>query len=158
MHSHSRHCIPLRSAAPPLALLLVATAGYTAAVPSRPPQNVRVVGTDYAFELPRGIRAGETLFAFENHGTVRHEMSIALLKDGVVLDSVLQGLVTGARRRDFVDGQAALIVAAPGEPPGPQLWLDLQRGRTYLVVCTLRDAPDRPPHTMLGMVSSFRAE
>lgn len=123
-----------------------------------PPRSlplVTIVGTDYAFQIPTRIRAGPTLIAFENHGTVHHEMAITLLKPGVFVDSVLQGLARGTRRRDFADGQGALIVAAPGEAPGPRLWLNLQRGRIYLVSCILRDAPDKPPHVTLGMMGSF---
>jgi hypothetical protein len=116
---------------------------------------VTIVGTDYAFQIPTRIRPGPTLIAFENHGTVRHEMAIALLKPGVSVDTVLQGLARGTPRRGFVDGQAALIVAAPGEAPGPRLWLNLQRGRVYLVSCILRDAPDKPPHVTLGMMGRF---
>jgi len=120
-----------------------------------PAPTVTIVGTDYAFQIPSQIRPGPTFFVFENHGTVRHEMAISLLRPGVSVDSALQGLARGTRRRDFVDGQAALIVAAPGEAPGPRLWLDLQRGRIYLVSCVLRDAPDKPPHVTLGMMGSF---
>jgi len=85
-------------------------------------------------------------------------MSIALLKDGFPTDSVVAGIVAGSPRRNFVDGQGALIIARPGEPPGPRLWMNLQTGRTYLVVCTLKDSPDAKPHVMLGMIASFRVE
>ena len=125
---------------------------------SPPPRSlpvVTIVGTDYAFQIPARIRPGPTLIAFENRGTVHHEMAIALLRPGVSVDSALQGLARGTRRRDVIEGQAALIVAAPGEAPGPRLWLDLHRGRTYLVSCILRDAPDKPPHVTLGMMGSF---
>jgi len=137
-------------------LLLAFVAGLGARLP--PPQAVLVVGTDYAFQLPEHIRAGETLFTFENRGTVRHEMSIVLLKESSQSDSVLAGIVAGAPRRNFVEGQGALIIGRPGEPPGPRLWMDLQAGRTYLVLCTLKDTPDAKPHVMLGMVASFRVE
>src|SRR2546425_427305 len=103
-------------------LLLAAVAGLGARLP--PPQAVLVVGTDYAFQVPEHIRAGETLFTFENRGTVRHEMSIVLLKEGFQSDSVLAGIVAGSPRRSFVEGQGALIVARPGEPPGPRLWMN----------------------------------
>lgn len=137
-------------------LLLASVAGLGVSLP--PPQAVLVVGTDYAFQVPERIRAGETLFTFENRGTVRHEMSIILVKEGFQSDSVLAGIVAGSPRRNFVEGQGALIIARPGEPPGPRLWMDLQTGRTYLVLCTLKDTPDAKPHVMLGMIASFRVE
>lgn len=120
--------------------------------------TVTITGSDYAFQIPAHIRAGETLLAFENHGTVRHEMSIALLKAGVAADSVIEAITQGARRRDVIDGQGALIIGKPGEQPGPRLWIDLQKGRTYLVLCTLRDTPEQPPHVSMGMIGSFRPE
>ena len=141
--------------------LLPLLLGVTAPAHPAVPQDVLVSGTDYAFQVPRTIHAGETRFAFENRGTVRHEMSIALLKEGFGLDSVMAGIVAGSPRRNFVDGQAALIVARPGEAggaAGPRLWLNLLPGRTYLVLCTLRDTPDAAPHVTMGMAASFRAE
>lgn len=141
------------------AVLVVALlAGGSAAAPRRAPQRVRIVGTDYAFQLPEHIRAGETIFTFENRGSVRHEMSLALLKPGFDRDSILASLVGGSPRRNWMEGQAPLIVSRPGDPPGPGLWLDLQAGRTYLVICTLRDTPDARPHIAMGMVGSFRVE
>jgi hypothetical protein len=63
-----------------LPLVVASVAGLGARL--SPPQAVLVVGTDYAFQIPEPIRSGETLFTFENRGTVRHEMSIVLLKEG----------------------------------------------------------------------------
>lgn len=141
------------------ALLLVLLAPLAGSGARRsPPQAVLVVGTDYAFQLPDQIRPGETLFAFENRGSVRHEMSIVQLKAGFQSDSVLAAIVAGSPRRNFVDGQGALIIGRPGELPGPRLWMDLQSGRTYLVLCTLRDTQDAKTHVMLGMFASFRVE
>lgn len=141
-------------------LLLVAAllAGRSAAAPPGPPQMVRIVGTDYAFQLPAHVRAGETIFTFENRGTVRHEMSLALLKRGFGRDSILASLAAGSPRRNWLDGQAPLIVSRPGDQPGPGLWLDLEAGRTYLVICTLRDSPEARPHVAMGMIGSFRVE
>jgi len=119
---------------------------------------VRIIGTDYAFQLPEHVRAGETIFTFENRGSVRHEMALALLKPGFGPDSVLASVVAGSPRRNWLEGQAPLIVSRPGDQPGPGLWLDLQAGRTYLVLCTLRDTPSASPHVVMGMVASFRVE
>lgn len=135
----------------------VLLAGLLAA-PGAAPQRVRIVGTDYSFQLPEHIRAGETVFTFENRGSVRHEMSLALVKPGFAPDSVLAALVAGSPRRNWLDGQAALIVSRPADPPGPGIWLDLEANRTYVVICTLRDTPEAQPHLMLGMVASFRVE
>ena len=46
------------------------------------PNSVTIKAVDYAFESPDTIPAGPTLFTFENHGTVRHEVAISRLKAG----------------------------------------------------------------------------
>jgi hypothetical protein len=130
----------------------------TGAVPPAGPQEVRIVGLDYAFQLPEHIRAGETIFTFENRGAVRHEMSLALVRADFGIDSVLASVVAGSPRRNWLDGQAALIVSRPTESPGPGIWLNLEAGRSYLVLCTLRDTPTSSPHVMLGMISRFTVE
>src|SRR5258707_4556678 len=94
--------------------LLASVASLGAALPLVQP--VLVVGTDYAFQLPEHIPAGETLFAFENRGAVRHEMSIVLLKESSPIDSVLAGLAAGFPRRHFVGRQRGLIIARTREP------------------------------------------
>lgn len=132
--------------------------GLIGSASARSPQAIRVVGTDYAFTVPEHIRAGETIFTFENRGAVRHEMSLALLKDGFVADTILTSVIAGSPRRNWLEGQTALIVSRAADPPGPGVWLNLAAGRTYLVLCTLRDSVDAKPHVMLGMVAKFRVE
>jgi hypothetical protein len=139
-------------------LVTALLSGLQTAAARRPPQMVRIMGTDYAFQLPEHVRAGETIFTFENRGSVRHEMALALLKPGFRPDSILTSVIAGSPRRNWLEGQAPLIVSRPGDQPGPGLWLDLQAGRTYLVICTLRDKPDASPHAAMGMVASFRVE
>jgi hypothetical protein len=129
-----------------------------ATVPWAEPARVAVVGTDYAFlQLPATLDAGPTLFEFENRGAKRHEMSILLLKPGVAVES----LVAGADRpavssRAVSDSIVGLLLARPGERSGGQLFANLIAGRTYIVICTLRDTPDAHQHADLGMVGSFR--
>lgn len=129
-----------------------------AAVVSPEPAHVTVIGTDYAFiKLPTTLGPGPTLFAFENRGSKRHEMSIALLKPGIALES----LVAGGERvsvtsRAVSDSIIGLLLARPGERSGGQLYANLVADRTYVVICTLRDTPDAHQHADLGMVGSFR--
>jgi len=122
------------------------------------PVHFAVIGTDYAFlRLPTTFGAGPTLFSFENRGTKRHEMSIALLRAGVTADSLIaRGALMTVSSRAVSDSLIGLLVARPGERAGGQLYAVLLPGRTYVVVCTLRDTPDAPPHAALGMVGTFR--
>ena len=122
--------------------------------------EITVTGKDYSFSgLPATLPAGQTFFAFKNDGKVRHELSVARLKPGVSPEDAIAAIKTGGRRRDYIEGAAVLIVAGPGEESGrARIVIDLKKGETYVVVCTLKDKPEMPPHVMFGMYASFRVE
>jgi hypothetical protein len=122
------------------------------------PAHVTIIGADYAFvQMPTTLDAGPTLFAFENRGTKRHEMSVALLKPGVTVTSLGPGGDhLSVSSRAVSDSIIGLLLARPGERSGGQLYANLIAGRTYIVICTLRDTPDAKQHVELGMVGSFR--
>jgi hypothetical protein len=123
------------------------------------PARVTIVGTDYAFvQLPATLPAGPTLFSFENRGAKRHELSIALLKAGLQADSLITtaGALPSVSSRAVSDSIVGILIARPAERGGGQLYVNLIAGRNYIVICTLRDTPDAPPHSSLGMVGSFR--
>jgi hypothetical protein len=127
-------------------------------LPSGEPAHVTVVGNDYAFlQLPSTLPAGPTFFAFENRGTKRHELSMALLNPRIDVDSLLRNLKVGTTAsRAVSDSIIGLLVVRPGERSGGQLYVNLLPSRTYLVICTLRDTPDAQPHAALGMIGTFR--
>jgi hypothetical protein len=132
------------------------SSAQTDATSRRQPALINVVGTDYAFvQLPPTIAAGKTLFSFENHGHVRHEMSIVLLQPGVSVQQVMQKGPGAATSRVMAEQLVGLLIARIGESSGGQLLVDLLPGRRYLVICTLKDAPAARPHAELGMVTSF---
>jgi len=138
-----------------VAAVLVATLASCA--PSRRPNRVTVVGVNYAFlPLPHELPSGPTEFAFENRGTVEHMLVIAPLRDGVTVDSVLNA--QGAARDALIEDGNGALQAAPGERAPGRLLMELLPGRTYLLVCPLRDAPEKPRHEALGMFSSFVVE
>lgn len=121
------------------------------------PTHIAIVGTDYAFlQLPATLAPGPTLFSFENRGTKRHEFSIGLLKQGMSVDSIMRAEPKpNVSARVVTDSIVGLLLARPGERSGGQLYVNLIAGRTYLVVCTLKDTPDAKPHMELGMIGSF---
>ncbi len=122
--------------------------------------EITITGTDYAFiGVPEKLPAGQAFFAFKNAGKVRHELSIARLKTGFSADSAFAVLKRGPGPRNFVHGNAALIIGGPGQDPlRARVVFDLRKGETYIIICTLRDSPDAPPHSMLGMYATFRVE
>ena len=122
-------------------------------------RQVDIVANDYTFlPLPQTIPAGPTLFGFTNQGKVQHEVSLVRLKRGVTVDQVVKAVQAGERARQFVDRSVGILIAGPGLSPDGRLLVDLRVGETYLLLCTLRDNPDAPPHIMLGMFTSFRPQ
>jgi plastocyanin len=122
-------------------------------------QQIDVVANDYAFNpLPAHIAAGPTVFTFANHGTVQHEASIARLRDGVTVDSLLKVVKAGGRARDVLERSIGILIAGPGKSPDGRLWVDLLPGSSYVLICTLRDKPEAQPHAMLGMYTGFKAQ
>lgn len=113
---------------------------------------IAVIGHDYAFQAPDTVEAGATLFSLQNRGTVRHEVLIVLLKVGHTLAEFLEAK-TPEERRALNDGTIGLIVAPPGQAAPGSILTDLQQGRSYVLICNLRDTPEKPPHAQLGMAA-----
>lgn len=101
-----------------------------------------VIGLDYAFQAPDTLPAGPTTFSFVNRGSVRHEALLFLLNESV---SPAEFLRSTMEQRLSLGRPLGAIFAQPGQPAGAQLVGDLERGRTYLLRCVIRDAPDKPP-------------
>jgi uncharacterized cupredoxin-like copper-binding protein len=126
---------------------------------AQPPARIDVVATDYAFGvLPAVIAAGPTVFSFANHGKVQHEMAIVRLRDGVTVDDLVKLMKEGGRRREVVERSVGNQIAGPGKSPDGKLLVDLIRGASYVVLCNLKNTPDSPGHTMLGMYKTFRPQ
>jgi hypothetical protein len=122
------------------------------------PAHVAIVGADYAFvQPPSTLPGGPTLFSFENRGLKRHEMSVVLLRQDVTVDELLRGgEQLSVSSRAVSDSIVGLLLARPGERSGGQLYANLIVGRTYVVICTLKDTPDARRHVDLGMIASFK--
>jgi hypothetical protein len=120
------------------------------------PAHVAVAGTEYAFVgLPATLPPGPTLFSFENRGKVRHEMSIARLRPGVTAQQVFQQGPSAAGGKIMADQVVGILIGRVGESSGGELLVDLQAGRRYLVVCSLKDLPDDRPHSAMGMFATI---
>jgi hypothetical protein len=145
------------------AVLMAATAHRAVAQPTIArgavePARVAIVGADYSFvQPPSTLTAGPTLFSFENRGLKRHEMSVVLLRPDVTVDELLRaGEQLSVSSRAVSDSIVGLLLARPGERSGGQLYVNLIAGRTYVMICTLKDTPDARRHMDLGMITSFR--
>ena len=132
----------------------------TGTSPAMPRMSVdSVVAVDYAFaKYPREISPGLHTLVFRNAGNHRHEISVALLKKGVTLDSVV---AVDKRDGDVDDlfekngGIGVLHSTAGGMALGRML-IDFLPGREYLVDCSFSDDDKSPPHYKLGMYGSIK--
>ncbi len=131
-------------------LLSALILGYTTPLLAQTPRTVVIRGLDYAFQAPDTIPAGLTTFILDNQGTVRHELVLARLKEGHTLAEVI-GAKTSVERQAVLDGLVGLILAEHGTRALGSLVTDLTKGRTYVLICNLRDAPDKQPHLIQGM-------
>ena len=120
--------------------------------------QLTVTTTDYAFQMLDTVRAGPIVFHLRNAGAVRHELLLSELKAGVRPESAYAVVQKGGDIDAVFEKDAALLVAGPGETPQMGLRANLTKGRTYVLACTLQDAPDKPPHVMLGMYKPFVAK
>ena len=137
------------------AVMLGAATVASAQSASRP-QSIRVVATDYAFTAPDTVNAGPHAFEFVNHGTKRHELAVVLARRGTtvtqIADAAKAGLPAPRLAEAYSDGSPfAASFAAPGETSRATLVSSLERGREYVIVCTLRESPAMPQHATLGM-------
>jgi hypothetical protein len=154
-----------------LAIALLVLTGTGASAQTISPNRVTIVGSDYAFiGAPTSLPPGETLFAFENRGTVRHEVNIRLLRPGVSVVDAQRAFLrqasapgagdaaaagAGAPTRQVVERNVGVLLAAPGDSAGGRIYVRLIPGRSYALVCVLRDNPDSKQHIDLGMLGGF---
>ena len=123
------------------------------AAPARS-QEVLVGGTDYAFETPKVLTAGITDVRFVNRGRVPHEMALGQLHAGVSADSVMAYAAAGHDPGDLAK-VVGILIASPGDTAVGALRTNLLPGRTYMMICSFRDADSLPPHIAMGMQASF---
>lgn len=147
---------PFRAiAAAAFASAVAGAAGCTPAPQAAEIAEIAVTGNDYAFQLPDSLPAGRTAFSFRNEGQVPHEMIFVALREGASLAEVVERERSGGDWRELVEPSAAILIAEPATEAGGRILVDLERGRSYALVCNFRDGPDAPPHTELGMLKSF---
>lgn len=139
-----------------LTLLIACALGCQPTPAVRAP--IVVPGTDYAFKVPAELPAGATQFRFDNQGRVPHEMALGMLKAGVTAESLLKYAATGHDPADLTDGIVGILIASPGQSALGTLEADLAPGRTYMMICSFKDADSLPPHVAMGMQASFTAK
>ena len=133
------------------ALSFIALGGFNPPANNPATRVVRIVVTDYAFQLPPELPAGRVTFVLDNRGKVRHELSVAMLGPGVTMDQLIAATKArqgGQRRMRMPVG---ILVARGGRSSDGKLSTTLLPGRDYAIVCTFRDSAGAPQHIELGM-------
>lgn len=145
-----RHSTVVRASFTALAMLAGRSLGAQAT------REIRVVGTDYAYMAPDTVRAGRVAFRFENRGVKSHEVAVVLARRGTTAEMITgaakSGLPTPKLAESYSDGPPmGALFTAPGAVGTTTLVATLERGRTYVLVCTLRESAATPQHASLGM-------
>jgi hypothetical protein len=126
---------------------LLLTGGST---PS-PINQVAVIATDYAFQVPAELPPGATAFRLTNNGKQFHEFNVTLLKHGVAIDDFIGALKKGQPVSPLREGPVGVLFADPGTSSPSQLTTQLLPGRDYAIICNFQDNPKAPQHYALGM-------
>ena len=127
------------------------------------PRMIHLVANEYAFIAPEVTPAGPTTFTLENQGTKFHEVLVGLLRPGAggaeIIATHKQGIGFRQLAQFYLEGDASgALFASPGKTSAGSLTLDLKRGRSYVLVCQLRDSTGAVQHAMLGMFRVLRVE
>ena len=118
-------------------------------------REILVTGVDYNFAMPPSFPAGPVRIAFENRGKVRHELLLIRLKSGVTLKEFLEVQQTAPEPVHLTDAAGGVLFAEPGERSWGRLAVELESGRTYVLICNFTDGEGQPMHHEMGMISGF---
>ncbi len=125
--------------------------------PEAPETDVSVGLSEFEFDAPETLTAGETTFEVTNNGTQAHEMAVFALDEGIVTEDVI-AILTGEVELQgpppfAFTGQVAVMT--PGE--SGVTTLDLQAG-TYSLLCFVTDPETEAPHFAIGMAQDLVVE
>lgn len=117
-----------------------------------------IVATEFAFELPDTLPAGETTFQFENAGKQRHIAVWVELLEGKTLTDVNNFIAesgVSGRPPSWVRPVRAEGFAKPGETT--EFTGKFTPG-TYAALCFIRDKESKKTHAELGMTAEVTFE
>ena len=143
-----------------LALAAAATFGFA----QRASPVVLVIANDYALVAAESIHADNQItFEFDNQGKKDHELIIGLLRQGMGPKDIVATHQKGANFRqlqnEYLDGAAVgMLYAAPGTKSPARLSVPALTGRSYVLLCQLRDSAGMPQHILLGMFKVVRVQ
>jgi hypothetical protein len=133
-----------------------------AEAPEVPAADVAVGLSDFAFDAPATIPAGETTFGVTNNGPQPHEMALLRLAEGLTVEALLDLFAaTPDPNAPPPEGPPPFTflgqVAVMGNGVSGQTTIDLVPG-TYTLLCFVTDPDSGAPHAALGMSAEIVAE
>jgi plastocyanin len=118
--------------------------------------QVVVTATEFEFDLPETLPAGETTFNFVNDGKQPHELSLVELKaDAPPVKELLE--LPEKKAQEFFT-EAGHAFAKPGKSQEEAFTYTLTSGARFGYVCFVQDPKSKTPHAFLGMVGEFTVE
>lgn len=134
--------------------------GVLAAVScTQPPTRVvDITALNYAFQAPASLPPGPARVRLINAGTVPHEMQLFLFRPGISPDSGRRLLAAEHLPDSLADSSGAVLIAAPHTTAPEQVYVDLQPGRLYALVCQFRNSATAPRHDRLGMFAVLQVD
>jgi hypothetical protein len=51
-----------------------------------------------------------------------------------------------------------ILFAEPGQRSTDRLIVNFEAGRSYMLICNLKDTPEAPEHSAIGMVTGLKVE
>ena len=112
---------------------------------------VEIGATEYAFEIPSGIKAGKTAFKLVNKGEELHLLGYGRLKEGATFEQLKQAISSGEEDPGLLEEEGLTGIASPDGSITANT--ELSAG-TYVAYCFL-PAPDGEEHLKKGMLASF---
>jgi len=114
------------------------------------------IATEFAFEGPDVLPAGDVALTMDNQGKQMHELALGELLEGKTMDDVHALLKEGLPKKPpawFRD------VGGTGAAPGESGTIDAEMTPgSYIMICFVPDKASKKPHVMLGMMKEVTVE
>jgi hypothetical protein len=114
------------------------------------------VATEFAFEGPQTLPAGDLTLTLDNQGEQNHEMAVFELLDGKTMDDVNALFEKGMPKGP---PEWTREVGGTGAKPGTtgELEADMTAGN-YVLLCFVSDKETKQPHVLHGMLMAVTVE
>jgi uncharacterized cupredoxin-like copper-binding protein len=114
------------------------------------------VASEFAFEGPDVLPAGEVTMAMDNQGKQMHELALGELLEGKTMEDVHALLKKGMPKKPPTWFRE---VSGTGAKPGEvgEMEVELTPGN-YIMLCFVPDKDSKTPHVMLGMMKEVTVQ